>query len=52
MKQEKPKMKLKNIKDIERAAWFARLAFGTSVGKNATVPNAPKKTAPVFHVMP
>jgi|GEM_PF-6364249 len=28
MKKEHPKMKARNIEDIERAAWYARLAFG------------------------
>lgn len=44
-------MKHKNLNDLQRAAWFARLAFGVSTDLNS-IPKAPEKSQAVFHVIP
>lgn len=51
MKKELNKMKTRKIEAIERAAWYARLAFGFYQEKQ-TPPAVPEKSEPIFHVMP
>ena len=45
-------MKPQTIEDLERAAWFARLAFGVYPESDDIEPVVPKKPAPVFYVIP
>lgn len=45
-------MKSQQIEDIERAAWFARLAFGIFPESGNQPPAAPQKPVAVFNVMP
>jgi hypothetical protein len=51
MKKRQIKKKTVTIEDIERAAWYARLAFGTYQEK-ATLPAMIDKSQPTFDVMP
>jgi len=44
--------KIQNIEDIERAAWYARLAFGIYQEKVVKPAAAPEKPEPAFYVMP
>lgn len=45
-------MSPQNIEDIERAAWYARLAFGI-YQENVITPEAkPEKPETAFYVMP
>jgi len=44
MKQHKDKHNLRNLDDIERAAWFARLAFGYHPDEFTRKPLAKKHT--------
>ena len=48
---KKRKQNQTTIQDIERAAWFARLAFGAYPEKNIRYPENPKKPTPYFEVM-
>lgn len=41
-----------NIEDIERAAWYARLAFGIYQEKPTNPPAAPEKSDSAFYVLP
>ncbi|MBT8439973.1 MAG: hypothetical protein KJO91_09615 [Gammaproteobacteria bacterium] len=45
-------LKTQDIEDIERAAWYARLAFGTYQEKVAKPAKTPEKPEPTFFVMP
>lgn len=45
-------MKPRTIEDIERASWYARLAFGIYQEDDNPPPAAPEKSATIFHVMP
>ena len=40
------------IEDIERAAWYARLAFGIYQEVESKQPAGAKKSEPAFYVMP
>ena len=51
MKKELTKMKTQKMEDIERAAWYARLAFGFYQEKQ-TPPAVPEKSEPAFYVIP
>lgn len=51
MKQDQTKMKTQTIEDIERAAWFARLAFGTYQEKESTPQAPPEKLKQIFYVI-
>ena len=44
--------KTQNIEDLERAAWYARLAFGIYQEKIVKPEAAPEKRETVFYVMP
>jgi hypothetical protein len=45
-------MRPETIEDIERADWYARLAFGV-YSETVKAPSAqPERTTPVFNVMP
>ena len=50
MKKEKAGMT--KIEDIERAAWYARLAFGIYQETESRQSAEPKKSEPAFYVMP
>ena len=52
MKNERSATKEMTMKDIERAAWFARLALGDCRGIEQISPTKPSKTSAVFHVIP
>ena len=45
-------MKPQMIEDIERAAWYARLALGVYSETVKPPPAQPERTTPVFNVMP
>jgi len=45
-------MKTEKIEDIERAAWYVRLAFGVYPEKGSTPPAAPEKSKPGYNVIP
>jgi len=47
-------MKTHKIEDVERAAWYARLAFGIYQEKsaNAKPPAPPEKSQSTFYVLP
>ena len=45
-------MKKRKIEDVERAAWYARLAFGIYQEKAKNPPAAPEKSESTFQVMP
>jgi hypothetical protein len=51
MKNVKTTKNSSRINDIERAAWYARLAFGI-YSESGQPPAAPAKRAPVFNVIP
>ena len=51
MKTEKAVMTTK-IEDIERAAWYARLAFGIYQETKSKQLAEPEKPEPAFFVMP
>ena len=46
------KKRTASIEDIERAAWYARLAFGMYQEKTDKQPVGPKKSEITFCVMP
>lgn len=52
MKNKTAKVMTQGIEDIERAVWYARLAFGAFPEFDNQVPAAPEKCEPVFNVMP
>lgn len=45
-------MKTRKIEDIERAAWYARLAFGMYQEKESVPPALPEKSKQIFYVIP
>ena len=45
-------MKTQKIEDIERAVWYARLAFGMYQEKERTPSALPEKPKQVFNVIP
>lgn len=45
-------MKAQRIEDIERAAWYARLAFGIYQEAEVKPTATPEKPEQAFHVMP
>ena len=52
MKKELTEMKTRTIEDVERAAWYARLAFGIYREKESTPPAPPEKSKQIFYVIP
>ena len=45
-------MTAQTIENIERAAWYARLAFGFCQESNNSIPVMPEKSDSTFYVMP
>lgn len=45
-------MNRKTIEDLERAAWYARLAFGVYQDKPISPPATSKKAEVTFNVLP
>lgn len=45
-------MQKSEIEDIERAAWYARLALGVFTDADQTLPQVPDKSDSTFSVMP
>ncbi len=45
-------MNSKTIEDLERAAWYARLAFGVYQDKPVSPPAVPKKAEATINVLP
>lgn len=43
---------IQTLRDIERAAWYARLAFGSSTEEEVWLPSRPEPQASTFCVMP
>ena len=52
MKELQRKLETQNIEEIERAAWYARLAFGIDQEITRNTSAKPEKPEPTFHVMP
>jgi hypothetical protein len=46
------KVKPQTPEEIERAAWYARLAFGIYTEAVNAPPGPPERTTPGFNVMP
>jgi len=45
-------MKTQKIEDLERAAWYARLAFGMYREKASTQPVVTEKPKQIYYVIP
>jgi hypothetical protein len=52
MNSKTSRKKTRTLEDIERSAWYARLAFGVYTGPGNQPPAVPEKHKPAFNVMP